>query len=380
MSSSNSQSYNYSNKYIVLDIVFYANSLNYDQGGSNIQELKKITKWDGKEYVLVSRYALRYSILHHAAKLFSWPLAKGKEELELENQKSTSATAKATGTGSEKSEIEDTGNVPTANTDSTGYVVHPNPKLIENKQIKDFPEFDLFGYMIAKKSEPLSSRTSPVKISHATSLTPYNYDTHFSANLDMMRRYYQEPGHGSNPITIEEKQDFYIYNVVIDVNRVGVFTKEELGGGKYGIDNIKIPDQDKIKRILELIETIFYLKREIKGRMEDLSPWLAIVGLYNNAKYETYLDKVKIVKSQSYKIITKIKTYKEDDGKEVKEIENQIVDNSAPRFQIDLGGGKAHTDINSFETLKQKIKSFLESGNDEGIYVFRRGMVEVEWV
>ena len=57
-------------RYIVLDVVFYANSLNYDQGEGNYQELKKITKWDGRQYVLVSRYALRYSILHWANKLF----------------------------------------------------------------------------------------------------------------------------------------------------------------------------------------------------------------------------------------------------------------------------------------------------------------------
>jgi len=38
-------------KYIVLDVVFYGSSLNYDQGQGNYQELKKITKWDGKNIV-----------------------------------------------------------------------------------------------------------------------------------------------------------------------------------------------------------------------------------------------------------------------------------------------------------------------------------------
>lgn len=39
-------------RYIVMDLVFYGNSLNYDQGSGNYQELKKITKWDGRQYTL----------------------------------------------------------------------------------------------------------------------------------------------------------------------------------------------------------------------------------------------------------------------------------------------------------------------------------------
>ncbi len=40
-------------RFVVMDVVFYGNSLNYDQGTGNYQELKKITKWDGRQYSLV---------------------------------------------------------------------------------------------------------------------------------------------------------------------------------------------------------------------------------------------------------------------------------------------------------------------------------------
>ncbi|MGC8935592.1 MAG: type I-B CRISPR-associated protein Cas7/Cst2/DevR, partial [Thermoproteota archaeon] len=125
-------------KFIVLDIVFYGSSLNYDQGTANYQELKKITKWDGRQYVLVSRYALRYSILHWANKLYpdEWKLA-GKDQFEVEEKG----------------------------------VAHPELKLITEKKILDFPELDLFGFMIAQKrkkgeeKEAAVTRVSPVKIS-----------------------------------------------------------------------------------------------------------------------------------------------------------------------------------------------------------------------
>ncbi|MEO9365708.1 MULTISPECIES: type I-B CRISPR-associated protein Cas7/Cst2/DevR [Candidatus Nitrosocaldus] len=333
------QSGNSDRKYIVFDIVFYANSLNYDQGGSNYQELKKITKWDGRQYILVSRYALRYSILHHAEKLFpdKWKLA-GRNELSRED-----------------------------------VVVHASRDLVKKGEILNFPEFDLFGFMIAEKGrveeeKGALSRVSPVKISHAISLTPYNYDSHFMANLDMMKR---AGGSGSNPVTIEEKKDFYTYNVVIDVNRVGIYTKEESGFDK----DIKLSDNEKIQRILELVDTIFSLKREIKGRMEDLSPWLVICGLYNNGKYETFLDKIELAKSHVYKIITKTKKYTDSDGRNIEEVENEIVKNDTPKFIIDIDN---YEPINNLKELKERIVSFLEDKIDNSnILIYKRKNIEI---
>lgn len=292
-------------KFISLDIVFYGSSLNYDWGsGTNYQELKKITKWDGRQYVMVSRYALRYSILHWANKLFpnEWKLA-GKNELE------------------------------TATEEEKKGVVHPKRTLVEEKRIlKEFPEFDLFGFMIAEKEKTLT-RVSPVKITHAISLTPTKLDTHVMANLDMVRR---AGGVGSNPVTIEEKTDFYVYNVTIDVERVGKYLKYEHGDEKIGDIDISKSDSNLAKkRILQLIETILNLKRDIKGRREDLSPWLAILGIYCDGRYETYMDKIVLDKKTHYKVK---RTYKKEGDTEV--IENEIEEGLMPLFRISLPKNK----------------------------------------
>ncbi len=281
-------------KYIVLDIVFYASSLNYDWGGgTNYQELKKITKWDGRQYVLVSRYALRYSILHWANKLFphDWKLA-GKDELEKEKEG----------------------------------VAHPRRELVDNKKILEFPEFDLFGFMIAKKGgeEAALTRVSPVKISHAISLTPTNLDAHTMANLDVVKR---AGGEGSNPVTIEEKADFYVYNVTIDVDRIGKYLYSE--HLRDDLEDIKIDSSIAHQRIMQLVETILNLKRDIKGRREDLSPWLVIVGLYNDGKYETFVDKIALDRKTHYKVI---RTHRKEGDTEI--IENQIEEGLMPLFRI----------------------------------------------
>jgi len=285
-------------KYISMDIVFYGNSLNYDWGGgTNYQELKKITKWDGRQYVLVSRYALRYSILHWANKLFpkKWKLA-GQNELHVEKGEVVRLKSK-------------------------------NKEFLE-KIFKEFPEFDLFGFMIAEKGSEQAAltRTSPVKISHAISLTPTNLDAHTMANLDMVRR---AGGKGSNPVTIEEKPDFYVYNITIDVERIGKYLKEEHGDEEIG--DIVIDQNTAKERIVQLIETVLRLKRDIKGRREDLSPWLVVLGIYRDGKYETFFDKIMLERKTHYKVK---RTYRKEGDTEI--VENEIEEGLIPLFKIGL--------------------------------------------
>lgn len=285
-------------KYISMDVVFYANSLNYDWGGgTNYQELKKVTKWDGRQYILVSRYALRYSILHWANKLFpnEWKLA-GSNELHVEK----------------------------------GEVVRLKRKDREflEKIFKEFPEFDLFGFMVAEKGrkEAALTRVSPVKISHAISLTPTNLDAHTMANLDMVRR---AGGRGSNPVTIEEKPDFYVYNITIDVGRIGKYLKGEHGDEELG--DIEIDGKTAKERIVRLIETVLNLKRDIKGRREDLSPWLVVLGIYRDGRYETFLDKIRLERKTHYRVK---RTYRKEGDSEI--IENEIEEGLMPLFVVDM--------------------------------------------
>ena len=295
-------------KYIVLDIVFYGSSLNYDWGGgTNYQELKKITKWDGRQYVLVSRYALRYSILHWANKMFQgkWKLA-GKDVL----------------TGIGENEV-----VRLKSENEVKKEFNMDYKdFLKDVVFNQYPEFDLFGFMIAEGggNQSALTRTSPIKISHALSMTPTNIDVHTMANLDMKRR---AGGKGSNPVTIEEKTDFYIYNVTIDVDRMGKYLLDEHGEDRIG--DITIDSKLAKDRIEQLLETLLHLKRDIKGRREDLSPWLIIVGLYKNGRYETFMDKIRLDRKTHYKVIRK---YKKEGDTEI--IENEIEEGLMPLFNI----------------------------------------------
>lgn len=342
-------------KFISLDVVFYGSSLNYDWGEGNYQELKKITKWDGRQYVLVSRYALRYSILHWANKLFpeKWKLA-GRDELWEGKEKEVPRLRY-------KGELE-----------RTKYQGKSYKDFLK-EIFENFPEFDLFGFMIAKKGseEPALTRVSPVKISHAISLTPTNLDAHTIANLDIVRRAGKA---GSNPVTIEEKADFYVYNVTIDVERVGKYLESEHGMEEIG--DIKLNNELAQERILQLIETVLNLKRDIKGRREDLSPWFVVLGIYKDGRYETFMDKIRLERKTHYKVK---RTYKKEGDTEI--IENEIEEGLMPLFVVDLPNNtnnlwiyyregfcdftprqKGEKILKTKEEIIEKVKEFLETG------------------
>ena len=362
-------------RFVVMDVVFYGGSLNYDQGAGNYQELKKITKWDGRQYTLVSRYALRYSILEMAKMMGLWNIADGGKLVE-------------SGGGDKQ-------------------VIQPKPELLLNGEILKYPEFDLFGYLITS-TIPQASRVAPVKISHAISLTPFYYDNQFAGNIGFAKRRLAYTGKMDiNLFTIEEHYTYYVYTVVIDLDKIGEnevylsardkdweiieFTdnsneyilklkgkkaknagliKDEKGGelkiprkleiGKIEVDGkeklvyvetrieeikdgsttkvYKIiqkitPKEAKQKRIKELVKTILNLKRSIKGRDEDLSPKLLVVGIYKNHPYKTYKDKIFLKDEYSEESYDEIEE-KEEDGKKIVKVKHIISKSKKPVFEV----------------------------------------------
>jgi len=301
-------------RFIVLDIAFYANSLNYDQGSGNVQELKKITKWDGKQYTMVSRYALRYSILHHGNQIFGnekWPLAGNNE---LNNDK---GVVQASG---------------------------------DSKQlIKIFPEFDLFGYMMTESKQSANTRSSTATLSHAVSLVPFNYDNHFNANLDVAKRAMKEDKEKPpiNPFPVEEHYTYYVYSIVIDLNRVGFDEKGESVLSK----------EDKEERIEQLLDSVITLKRQIKGRTEDLSPKVMLIGLYGNKPYQSFKDRICLADEYQEEVIEQEENV-ENGTKKVR----RTVKTNKPLFKI---YGTTQKDNCSKEEIKEKVKNFVGQEDQE---------------
>ena len=224
---------------LTITIVFKGESLNYGEGIGNISELKKLSRGNGKVYTFASRQAIRYDIARLGNKMFNWNLE---------------TVDKSKGTIQFK----------------------------EGLSIEDSEEMDLFGYMKTSKKKDdkdggSTTRSAAVRLSNAISLEDYRSDMDFLNNKGLADRINQFP----NLANIEQHLSYYTYTVTIDLSKIG----------KDGA--IELPNEEKQKRVIELLEIIKVLNRDIRGRQENLSPLFIIGGMYGlNTPY--FLGRIKL--------------------------------------------------------------------------------------
>lgn len=226
------------NKGLTVTIVFEAESANYGEGYNNITTLKKITRGDGNTYSYISRQALRYNI--------------------VEQMKCNNTPVEPIGKGDKK-------------------VIQFSP----DANIDKYPEIDLFGYMKTKEKEGAATRNAVVRLSNAISLEEFESDVDFLTNMGMAKRIDE-----ANSIAQSEvHKSYYSYTVAIDLDQVGVDGE------------IEIPEEEKKVRIKELLKTIQFLYRDIKGRRENLAPLFVIGGIYDR-KNPFFENRVKVSRNK----------------------------------------------------------------------------------
>lgn len=251
------------------------NGLNYGESLGNITTLKKVTLGDGTQKTYISDKAIKYEIRHQGKERFNWRLLdKLLTDLIKNNLKEEKK-------GKKKETVLD--------------VDEFAKQLIEK-----YEEFDLFGGLFTNlkagdKEVKLSGdydsvkRSSPVKVTYGFSIEPFKGDMDFMNNIDAYNRYikYIEKGAKEQAIVNTETHvAHYYYTVTVDLDRIGVW--ETLEGEK---ENVLTPEEKK-KRVLELLEVIKNLSRQIKGRWESLAPIFVIGGVFS-VKNPFFLDSIK---------------------------------------------------------------------------------------
>lgn len=163
---------------ITMTVIFEGSALNRNEKiGGNILSIKKIHV-NGKECAFISKVALRHYLFHTLKTAFNWKesqLAVGKEVIQF--------------------------------------------NVIEDN-IFSSPELDAFGYMFT--DEKTLTRKSPIGLTKAISLSPYNQDLALYSNHDLVRRS-NERGNFTNPnlFTKEEFSGLFKFSITIDSQKIG---------------------------------------------------------------------------------------------------------------------------------------------------------------
>ncbi len=226
-------------KGLTVSVVFLAQSLNYGEGIANISELKKLTRMDGNMYSFAPRQAIRYDMVRLGHDLFNWNLQ---------------VVDKAKGTIQFRDDIS----------------------------IRESVEMDLFGYMKTAKKEGDNKggsliRSSVARLSNAISLEPYRSDMDFLNNKGLADRINEHP----NLANSEQHLSYYTYTLTIDLEKVGVD------------GDIVLENEERAKRVNELLDVVKVLNRNIRGRQENLSPLFIVGGVYDMAN-PFFLGRIKV--------------------------------------------------------------------------------------
>ncbi len=273
-------------KGLTLTILFEGQSLNYEEGYGNLSVLKKIHRGDGNTYTYSSRQSLRYSIFTQGKAEFDW----------------TPSDVVSSGNG-----------------DSTVVQL--------TSDISDSVESDLFGFMRTDvelpgtKLECTRTRVSPVKLTPAISLEPYDSDIEFLTNKYQSDKIKQHP----NIVNIETHRSLYRYTICVDLHRIGseldsitnkIMPQKNYDKNKEKFDDYiseirtnDIGNKTKSERICQLLDVISALYRDIRGRREDLKPLFVIGGIYDTLN--PFFENTVFIKWQDGKPFINVDTLKQ---------------------------------------------------------------------
>lgn len=311
---------NKKNETIFLSIIFYANSLNYGEGtGTTTSEIKKFTRsFNGTsvQYSRASRQSIRSSIVAMGAKEFGWNM----DVVEL---------------------------------------VRKVVQFKKDANITDSVEMDLFGYMRTEKGKNGDTRPAKVRLSDAISLEPYRGDVDYMTNMALAKRI----DTNAMPTISEQHHSLYSYSVSIDLADIG-------------IDNdIELSKEEKYNRVIQLIDIIQFLYREIRARRENLSPWFVIGGKYpfGNPVFHGLLELDTVTKAEKpvinikplldkYNAVFAQKNIK--DYTKVGILEGKFSNEEAIKEQF--GKDNVLSVSNYFQWLKEQVKDYyeLDRGNE----------------
>lgn len=162
-------------KNVTVTVIFEGSALNRDEKiGGNILSIKKLRRANGT-HSFIGKPAIRHYLFQTLHRKFNWPASSVV--------------------------LEDKGNVIQFD-------------VIKN-DILNNPELDVFGYMFT--GDNTLTRKSPLGITKAVSLEPYEGDMSFYGNHDLVKRA-QHQGESANPNPYNKEEHYSLYKVTFTID------------------------------------------------------------------------------------------------------------------------------------------------------------------
>ncbi len=181
---------------------------------------------------------------------------------------------------------------------------------------------DLFGFMLAKEGET-NKRTSPVRISPAIAFFPFQEDRDLGVRITEEGK--ADPTKMMPPFETEVYYNYFICNVLVDLERIGRFAGDNYGKKKppkdLGLD-------DRRGRLTALIEALRHLWGGGKQArfLTDISPKF-IIYTRQSAKKPIFLERIEMKEDETIDVSSIANTLEDEMG-----IVDRVIVGVADRF------------------------------------------------
>jgi CRISPR-associated protein Cst2 len=157
----------------------------------------------------------------------------------------------------------------------------------------NFIDDDIFGYMIAETNNN-RRRTAPIRVSPAVGLFPYMGDRDLGTKS---KEGVEGQELGGNMFETEIYNNFFRTTILLELDRIGVFKKIELGKDKNKTENVILDQEERTKRINTFLNALLRIWGGGKQSrfLTDLTPKL-LISTVQTAKVPIFLESLQISK------------------------------------------------------------------------------------
>ena len=240
----------------------------------------------------------------------------------------------------------------------TQYTLKGEQEVVPLVKPAEYIDEDLFGYLDPSGGR---RRTSPVRVSAAVGLFPFRGDRDLGTRS--FEKFGKSMAKGGNMFETEIYYNLFRGAVLIELDRIGKFTKMELGENETEIE-----DTEKARRIKLLFEAIKLLwgGGRTARMLVDVSPrFIAYARL--SAKYPVFLENITVEYIEGELILktepivsalNRVSPYTE---KVIVGIEPGIFSNEKEIIECLKEHGDVHSVVEAIESAKKDVEEIWKS-------------------
>jgi CRISPR-associated protein Cst2 len=166
---------------------------------------------------------------------------------------------------------------------------------------------DLFGFMFSRRND-IRKRTSPVKVSPAIAFFPYRGDRDLGVRITEEGK--KDPTQMMPPFETEVYYNYFFCNILVDLERVGVFKDDSYGKAERPNDLSPTNRRERLKALMEAVRDLWGGGKQARF-LTDISPKFIIYSR-QSVKKPIFLERVKMKEDETIDMNSVAETLKDE--------------------------------------------------------------------